>query len=176
MWHVCCCGVLLYPAGMALSALRQRAARLLVQGAEVLQVRRRLAACLCMHCRLTPLVLFLLLPLTVFCPSEDGWCCVCRPAVSSQRSVCAAVCGAVCALQAACGGPNSPLQFEGAAWNSSTVAVIAAAKAHTEMVLLQVRAGGLARSLGFRSVCVGCCEAQSCTCGLKVMHVNQRHD
>lgn len=43
------------------------------------------------------------------------------------------------ALQAACGGPNAPLSFEGAAWNSSTVAVIAAAKAHTEMVLLQVR-------------------------------------
>lgn len=61
--------------GMALAALRQRAARLLVRGAEV--------------------------------------------------------------LQAACGGPNAPLSFEGAAWNSSTVAVIAAAKAHTEMVLLQ---------------------------------------
>jgi hypothetical protein len=42
-------------------------------------------------------------------------------------------------VQAACGGPNAPLSFEGAAWNSSTVAVIAAAKAHTEMVLLQVR-------------------------------------
>jgi hypothetical protein len=44
-------------------------------------------------------------------------------------------------LQAACGGPNAPLSFEGTPWNSSTVAVIAAAKAHTEMVLLQVRSG-----------------------------------
>jgi len=42
-------------------------------------------------------------------------------------------------LQAACGGPNAPLAFEGTPWNSSTVALIAAAKAHTEMVLLQVR-------------------------------------
>eukprot|EP00775_Hariotina_reticulata_P005806 gene5807-6046_t len=40
-------------------------------------------------------------------------------------------------LQAACGGPGAQLAFEGSPWNSSTVAQIAAAKAHCEMVLLQ---------------------------------------
>eukprot|EP00879_Flechtneria_rotunda_P021197 GHRR01022330.1.p1 GENE.GHRR01022330.1~~GHRR01022330.1.p1 ORF type:complete len:634 (+),score=214.56 GHRR01022330.1:589-2490(+) len=40
-------------------------------------------------------------------------------------------------LQQRCGGPGAKLVFEGAPWNSSTVAQIAAAKAHCEMVLLQ---------------------------------------
>jgi hypothetical protein len=56
----------------------------------------------------------------------------------SPAKVKALVCFCALHLQAACGGPNAPLSFEGTPWNSSTVAVIAAAKAHTEMVLLQV--------------------------------------
>lgn len=39
-------------------------------------------------------------------------------------------------LQQKCGGGQ--LKFEGQPWNSCTVAQIALAKAHTEMVLLQV--------------------------------------
>lgn len=81
----------LLSTGLALAALRQRAARLLVSGAEV--------------------------------------------------------------LQAACGGPNAPLSFEGTPWNSSTVAVIAAAKAHTEMVLLQVSVWGLPGSVVGQHYC-----------------------
>jgi hypothetical protein len=54
-----------------------------------------------------------------------------------QRAARLAVAGAA-TLQAASGGAGAALQFEGPAWNSSTVAQIAMAKAHTEMVLLQV--------------------------------------
>jgi hypothetical protein len=54
-----------------------------------------------------------------------------------QRAARLAVAGAS-TLQAASGGPGAALKFEGPAWNSSTVSQIAMAKAHTEMVLLQV--------------------------------------
>jgi hypothetical protein len=69
--------------------------------------------------------------LTSFC------CAALALAALRQRAARLAVAGAS-TLQAASGGPGAALKFEGLAWNSSTVSQIAMAKAHTEMVLLQV--------------------------------------
>lgn len=75
-------------------------------------------------------------------PAICNVCRACSPCLNFRVWLTLGAWLLVFVLQAACGGPNAPLSFEGAAWNSSTVAVIAAAKAHTEMVLLQVRTKG----------------------------------
>lgn len=62
-------------------------------------------------------------------------------------------------LQQKSGGGQ--LQFEGQAWNSCTVAQIALAKAHAEMVLLQVR-NFLCR-LSWQGMCKLCAECTVCT-------------
>ena len=51
--------------------------------------------------------------------------------------------------------PGARLAFEGPAWNGSTVALIAAAKAHTEMVLLQVVVFAAVRSTLHQELTLG---------------------
>lgn len=82
-------------AAMSLSALRQRAARLVVAGARELEAATRVHG------------------------SSSG-----RRADGG-------------------GGGAAALSFEGPAWNSCTVAQIAAARAHCEFVLLEVRTSRL---------------------------------
>lgn len=91
--------------------------------------------------------------------SEAGWNYLGAQVAALRWRAGSLVRGAAATLAAACGGPNAQLSFEGPPWNSSTVELIRAAKAHCEFVLHSNFVEALDQAGASRELSPPACEA-----------------